>query len=255
MTAPTFKDHFSRQAADYSRYRPAYPSALIAYVASLAPGRALAVDCATGNGQAAVALAEHFDQVLAVDASAAQLEQALPHPRVRYERALAEALPVADGAVALVAVAQAIHWFDFDRFHAECRRVLMPGGVVAAWTYTVFRAGGAIDEVVDRFYHDTIGPYWPPEREYVQQGYRDDPVPLGRDHAAAVPAADRVDARAGDRLFRELVRRAAVPGCDTADADPLPDVGASSPRPGPSDARFVSTGRSTCGSAGSVAPL
>jgi SAM-dependent methyltransferase len=177
MTAPTFKDHFSRQAADYSRYRPAYPSALIDYVASLAPDRALAVDCATGNGQAAVALAEHFDQVIAVDASAAQLEQALPHPKVRYERALAEALPVADGAVALVAVAQAIHWFDFDRFHAECRRVLMPGGGVAAWTYTVFRAGGRIDDIVDRFYHDTIGPYWPPEREYVQQGYRTIPFP------------------------------------------------------------------------------
>ncbi|MCE3284843.1 MAG: SAM-dependent methyltransferase [Steroidobacteraceae bacterium] len=177
MTAPTFKDHFSRQAADYSRYRPAYPSALIDYVASLAPSRSLAVDCATGNGQAAVALAEHFDHVIAVDASPAQLQQAQPHPGVRYERALAEALPVADGTVALVAVAQAIHWFDFDNFHAECRRVLMPGGVVAAWTYTVFRAGGAIDEVVDRFYHDTIGPYWPPEREYVQQGYRTIPFP------------------------------------------------------------------------------
>jgi SAM-dependent methyltransferase len=177
MTAPTFKDHFSRQAADYSRYRPAYPSALIDYVASLAPDRALVVDCATGNGQAAIALAEHFDQVIAVDASAAQLEQALPHPKVRYERALAEALPVGDSTVALVAVAQAIHWFDFDRFHAECRRVLLPGGVVAAWTYTVFRAGGRIDEIVDRFYHDTIGPYWPPEREYVQQGYRTIPFP------------------------------------------------------------------------------
>lgn len=177
MTAPTFKDHFSRQAADYSRYRPGYPPELIAYVASLAPGHALAVDCATGNGQAAVALAGHFDEVLAVDASDAQLAQAQPHPRVRYERALAESLPVPDGAVALVAVAQAIHWFDFDRFYAECRRVLMPGGVLAAWTYTVFRAGGEIDEVVDRFYEGTVGPYWPPEREYVQQAYRTIPFP------------------------------------------------------------------------------
>jgi ubiquinone/menaquinone biosynthesis C-methylase UbiE len=177
MTSPTFKDHFSRQAADYSRYRPGYPDELIAYVASLAPSRTLAVDCATGNGQAAVALAAHFDEVLAVDASDAQLAQAQPHPRVRYERALAEALPVADGQVALVAVAQAIHWFDFDGFHAECRRVLMPGGVLAAWTYTVFRAGGDIDEVVDRFYEGTVGPYWPPEREYVQQAYRTIPFP------------------------------------------------------------------------------
>lgn len=177
-TTPTaFKDHFSRQAADYSRFRPGYPPELIAYVASLAPDLGLAVDCATGNGQAAVALAAHFDRVLAVDGSAAQLAQALPHPKVRYERAVAEALPVGDAEVALVAVAQAVHWFDFDRFHAECRRVLVPEGVVAAWTYTVFRAGGAIDEVVDQFYHDTIGRYWPPEREFVQQGYRTIPFP------------------------------------------------------------------------------
>ncbi|HET7203726.1 MAG TPA: class I SAM-dependent methyltransferase [Steroidobacteraceae bacterium] len=177
MSTTTFKDHFSRQAADYSRYRPGYPPELIAYVATLAPGHGLAVDCATGNGQAAVALAGHFDRVLAVDGSAAQLAQALPHPKVRYERAMAEALPVGDAAVDLVAVAQAVHWFDFDRFHAECRRVLVPGGVLAVWTYTVFRAGGAIDEVVDRFYHDTIGPCWPPERELVQQGYRTIPFP------------------------------------------------------------------------------
>ena len=177
MSTPPFKDHFSRQAADYSRYRPGYPDELIAYVASLAPRRTLAVDCATGNGQAAVALAAHFDEVLAVDASDAQLGRAQPHPRVRYERALAEALPVADAEVALVAVAQAIHWFDFDRFHAECRRVLVPGGVLAAWTYTVFRAGHAIDEIVDRFYEGTVGPYWPPEREYVQQAYRTIPFP------------------------------------------------------------------------------
>jgi SAM-dependent methyltransferase len=176
-TMPTFKDHFSGQAADYSRYRPGYPPELIAYVAALAPDHGLAVDCATGNGQAAVALAGHFDRVLAVDGSATQLARALPHPKVRYERALAEALPVGDAEVALVAAAQAVHWFDFDRFHAECRRVLVPQGVVAAWTYTVFRAGGAIDEVVDRFYHDTIGPYWPPEREFVQQAYRTIPFP------------------------------------------------------------------------------
>ena len=122
-------------------------------------------------------LAEHFDAVLAVDGSAAQLRQAIPHPRVRYARALAEALPVPDRSVALVAVAQAVHWFDFDRFHAECRRVLEPGGVLAVWTYTVFRAGGAVDAIVDRFYHDTIGPYWPPERRYVQEHYRTLPFP------------------------------------------------------------------------------
>ena len=71
-----FKDHFSSQSAAYRRYRPEYPAELIRYVASLAPDRRVAIDCATGNGQAAVALAEHFETVLAVDGSRSQLERA-----------------------------------------------------------------------------------------------------------------------------------------------------------------------------------
>jgi ubiquinone/menaquinone biosynthesis C-methylase UbiE len=175
MTA--FKDHFSRQAADYSRYRPGYPPALVEWLASRAPRRTLAVDCATGNGQAAVALAAHFDRVLAVDGSLAQLERALPHRRVRYERAMAEQLPVADGSVALLAAAQAAHWFDFARFHAEAWRVLQPGGVIALWTYEKFRGSPEIDGAVDRFYGEVVGAYWPPERRYVEQGYRTLPFP------------------------------------------------------------------------------
>jgi SAM-dependent methyltransferase len=185
MTVPTFKDHFSRQSGDYSRYRPGYPPELIAWVAARAPDRNLAVDCATGNGQAAVALAEHFDTVLAVDGSLAQLERALPHPRVRYRRAMAEQLPVPDGSVALVAAAQAAHWFDFARFHAECRRVLQPGGVIAVWTYEKFRATAALDAAVDRFYEEVVGEFWPPERRYVEQKYRTLPFPWAEEPAPA----------------------------------------------------------------------
>jgi SAM-dependent methyltransferase len=176
-TAATFKDHFSRQSGDYSRHRPGYPADLITWVASRAPDRALAVDCATGNGQAAIALAGHFDAVLAVDGSLAQLERAQPHPNVRYELAMAEHLPVPDQSVSLVAAAQAVHWFDFERFHAECRRVLKPGGVIAVWTYEKFHAGSAIDSIVDRFYADVVGDYWPPERRYVEEAYRTLPFP------------------------------------------------------------------------------
>jgi ubiquinone/menaquinone biosynthesis C-methylase UbiE len=177
MSDVTFKDHFSRQSAAYSRYRPAYPQTLIEWVAALAPDRVLAIDCATGSGQAAVALAELFEQVIAVDGSASQLAQAQPHPRVRYERAMAESLPVADHSVSLIVAAQAIHWFDFDRFNAECRRALKPRGAIAAWTYEVFRGGPAIDAIVDHLYHDTVGPYWPPERSYVEAAYRTLPFP------------------------------------------------------------------------------
>ena len=182
-TAATFKDHFSRQSWEYSRYRPGYPPDLITWVASRAPDRALAVDCATGNGQAAIALAGHFDAVLAVDGSLAQLERAQPHPNVRYELAMAEQLPVPDQSVSLVAAAQAVHWFDFEGFHAECRRVLKPGGVIAVWTYEKFQAGSAIDGIVDRFYADVVGGYWPPERRYVDEAYQTLPFPWAEERA------------------------------------------------------------------------
>ena len=173
----SFKDHFSRQSAAYSRYRPAYPPQLVEFVAAQAPARRAAADCATGNGQAAVALAAHFDLVLAVDGSASQLSRARPHPRVRYAAGLAERLPLRDGSVDLVAAAQAAHWFDFARFHAECRRVLAPGGVVALWTYEKFRTDAAVDAVIDDFYANVVGDDWPPERRYVEQGYRTLPFP------------------------------------------------------------------------------
>lgn len=182
-TAATFKDHFSRQSGDYSRYRPGYPPDLIAWVASRAPDRALAVDCATGNGQAAIALAGHFDAVLAVDGSLVQLGRALPHPKVRYELAMAEHLPVPDQSVSLLAAAQAVHWFDFERFHRECGRVLKPGGVIAVWTYEKFQAGAAIDCIVDRLYADVVGDYWPPERRYVEEAYQTLPFPWAEEPA------------------------------------------------------------------------
>jgi SAM-dependent methyltransferase len=172
-----FKDHFSRQSALYSRYRPAYPPRLIEYVASQSPGRRVAVDCATGNGQAAVALAGHFDAVLAVDGSSSQLSRARPHPRVHYAAAFAERLPLRDRSVDLVAAAQAAHWFEFERFHAECRRVLAPDGIVAVWTYEKFRVNDAVDAVIDDFYVNVVGSDWPPERRYVEQGYRTLPFP------------------------------------------------------------------------------
>jgi hypothetical protein len=71
------------------------------------PGRDLAWDCATGNGQAALALAAHFRHVHATDLSAEQLAQATPHARIDYRQAPAEASGLADRSCDLVTVAQA----------------------------------------------------------------------------------------------------------------------------------------------------
>jgi ubiquinone/menaquinone biosynthesis C-methylase UbiE len=168
----TFKDHFSGHAASYAAYRPGYPPELFDFVVSLTPGRALAWDCATGNGQAALSLAEVFEKVIATDASRQQLDEALPHPRVEYRVAPAEDSGLADGSVDLLTVAQALHWFDFDRFYREARRVLAPGGAIAAWSYNLLRGTSEVSALIDRLAGEITGAYWPPERRWVDEEYR-----------------------------------------------------------------------------------
>jgi SAM-dependent methyltransferase len=73
----------------------------------------------------------------------------------------------------LVTVAQALHWFNLDVFYGEVQRVLKPSGVLAVWTYGVLHVeDGPTDELVQEFYYDIVGSYWPPERRHVEEGYR-----------------------------------------------------------------------------------
>ncbi|HKF41550.1 MAG TPA: class I SAM-dependent methyltransferase [Thermoanaerobaculia bacterium] len=176
----SFADHFSKRSPDYARYRPGYPDALFDFVAELAPGRALAWDCATGSGQAAAGLAGRFETVLATDASFGQIRSAVRHPAIRYAAATAEAAPLASGSAAAVTSAQALHWFDRPRFWEEVRRVLVPGGVVAIWSYHGFHVTPEVEAVVHRLYRDVVGPYWPPERAIVERGYQELEFPFDR---------------------------------------------------------------------------
>lgn len=173
-----FKDHFSEQSKAYHRYRPEAPAALFEWLASVAPARGLALDVGAGNGQASVALAAHFETVVATEPSAAQLAESRPHPRVNYRREPAEAMSLASGSADLVVAAQAAHWFDWPRFTAEALRVLRPGGVLAIWCYADCEVTAVIDRLRADFSRDVVGPYWPRERRHVEEGYRDLALPL-----------------------------------------------------------------------------
>jgi SAM-dependent methyltransferase len=168
----TASDHFSGHAADYAKARPVYPPELFQWLAERCPTRDLAWDCGTGNGQAAQALAAHFQRVHATDLSAEQVAQATPHPRIDYRVAPAEASGLPDGSCDLVAVAQALHWFCNDTFYAEAKRVLKPGGLFAAWTYTLLQGEPELSALLADFHTRIVGPWWPPERRWVDLGYR-----------------------------------------------------------------------------------
>jgi SAM-dependent methyltransferase len=172
-----FKDHFSRQAADYAKFRPRYPQELFNYLGTTAPSRQLAWDCGTGNGQAAVRLASVFDRVIATDASEKQIANAEPQERVEYRVTPAENSGIESETIDLIMVAQALHWFDLNGFYAEVQRVLKPDGVLAASAYNLLHIDPAIDEVVNRYYYEVVGPFWPPERKLVEQ-FADLPFPF-----------------------------------------------------------------------------
>jgi len=173
-----FEDHFSAQSGQYAQYRPKYPAAMYVYLTSIAPAHSLVWDCGTGNGQAAVSLAEHFDRVYATDASTDQIAHAYPHVKVEYHVEGAERVALESASVDLVTVAQAVHWFDFDNFYGEVKRVLKPKGVLAVWTYTLPRVSPQIDEALDRYYSDILSSYWPERIRYIEEGYRTLPFPF-----------------------------------------------------------------------------
>ncbi|HEX6416963.1 MAG TPA: methyltransferase domain-containing protein [Acidimicrobiales bacterium] len=122
---------FDANAAAYEAARPSYPAAAVAHVVGhggIGPGRRV-LDLAAGTGKLTRLLVPTGAEVVAVEPVAAMrdvLERLLPG--VAVHDGTAEALPLPDGSVDAVTVAQAFHWFDAAAALAELRRVLRPGG-------------------------------------------------------------------------------------------------------------------------------
>jgi SAM-dependent methyltransferase len=147
------------------------------FLADCCEQRRSAWDCATGNGQTAIALSPYFERMIATDASAAQIESARTHPAIEYRVASAEKSGLPDHSIDLIAVSQALHWFDIDRFFEEAIRVLVPGGVLSAWSYALCTVEPAADAHILGLYR-MIDRYWSPERRLVEDGYRSIELPM-----------------------------------------------------------------------------
>ncbi len=169
---PIFKDHFSDQSSGYQTYRPSYPEALFKYLSLQSPTTQKVWDCATGSGQAAVSLSHYFDQVIATDASQNQIENAIPGKSILYKVATAEQSGLESESIDLICVAQALHWFNFEKFFLEADRVLKTDGLIAVWSYELLSITPEIDQLIHHFYDQVLNGYWSPERVHIENNYQ-----------------------------------------------------------------------------------
>lgn len=172
------KDRFSSDSKGYATFRPGYPKDLVDFVLAHTPERDRAWDCGTGNGQLAAMLAPHFTRVDGTDISTHQLSQAAALPNIHYSPQSAEKTDFPDGAFDLITVAQAIHWFDFERFYAEVRRVAKPQAMIAVIGYPLFGINPQVDRVIHHLYYEILQDHWDKERRYLDEDYKTMPFPF-----------------------------------------------------------------------------
>lgn len=219
----TFRDHFSEVAAEYATYRPHYPQALFDFLAERAPARTRAWDCACGNGQATIDLAARFEHVIATDPSAAQIAEAPAHPRIEWRVASGERSGILSDSCDLVTVAQALHWLDIDAFFVEAARVARREGLVAIWSYGDARFDEpGLDALVKQFARTTVGPYWPPQRHLVDEGYRSVQMPF---EEIDVPAFEMMERWTLEQLVGYVRTWSATNRYrDAKNEDPVPEL-------------------------------
>lgn len=172
------KDNFSSNSADYAKFRPDYPDAVFEWLKKNAADDAVAWDVGTGNGQVAYRLAEFCDRVEASDISENQLANARKKANIHYSLHPAEQTSFQEASFHLITIAQAIHWFDFEQFYAEVRRVAKPGALIVVLGYGLIEAEGPADGIIKELYYETLKDYWDAERKWIDEAYLTIPFPF-----------------------------------------------------------------------------
>ncbi len=172
------KDNFSARSNAYAKFRPVYPDAVYRFLLPFVADKDVAWDCGTGNGQVARELAKHFQVVHATDISAKQIENAVAATNIYYKVEAAEQTSFPNHSFDLITIAQAIHWFDFDKFYSEVKRVLKPDGIIAVIGYGLPSINNDVDKTIDHFYNNITGSYWDKERNYIDENYLTIPFPF-----------------------------------------------------------------------------
>lgn len=173
------KDNFSSGSDKYALYRPSYPAAFYDYLKTIINGNENAWDCATGNGQVAEMIASVFTNVFATDISQQQINNAVHRPNIHYSVQPAEKTNFQNNFFDLIIVAQAVHWFDFEKFFTEVKRTSKQNSLLVIIGYGRLKTEPKVEEVVEKFYSKVVGPYWDKERKYIEEEYKTIPFPFG----------------------------------------------------------------------------
>lgn len=172
------KGNFSAQSDKYAKYRPAYPSSFFDYLNTITLEKQNAWDCGTGNGQVALELAKTFDNVWATDISRSQIDNAFKKDNITYSVQPAEKTNFDSRFFDLIVVAQAIHWFDFEKFYKEVERTAKENALLCVAGYGKLEISGQIDKVIADLYDNILGKYWDKERKYINEHYETIPFPF-----------------------------------------------------------------------------
>ncbi len=170
------RETFSEKSHEYMHARPLYPAELFEWIANQCASHDVAWDCAAGNGQAAVGLSPYFKKVFATDISSEQIEHAMHRDNIEYSVQSAESTSFADQAFDVIAVAQALHWFDYPRFWSEVMRVGRPGALFVAWGYDWLNSTPEVDSAVVVPFREVIAPFWAPNNMLLWNGYRSEEI-------------------------------------------------------------------------------
>lgn len=166
------KDLFSDKSDLYSQSRPHYPVELFEFIQKTCPNRQRVWDCATGNGQAAVGLAGIFASVEATDISSEQILNRQEKPNIAYSISPAETTSFPDSSFDMVNVAQALHWFQFDKFWNEVSRVLKSDGLFLCTSYSWSFVSDEIDQITMDYIRKPIDKYWAPNNQLCWSNYQ-----------------------------------------------------------------------------------
>lgn len=173
------KDLFSEQSELYQQARPSYPKLMIEALLAQIKTRVHAWDCGAGSGQLTQLLAPYFQDVIATDLSQNQLDQAPRFANVQYLQQAAEHTSFPNQYFDFITVAQAIHWFDFEKFYAEVKRTLKPDGIFAVIGYGLLQLDDIeLNQKVIQLYTETLNGFWDAERSYIDEHYQSIPFPF-----------------------------------------------------------------------------